>query len=353
MIRFSCPACKTAFDAKPVNAGAKFNCTKCGQRLQVPSPPANKTVLGTIEPVPLRSGELPEIPIGSHGYPIAAFDPPGSPKVPIPVGKLVPPSTSGPIVTPSASSVRGPWRKRLTIAVGASALCLLLWLGVCFVPWIASIGKSETEKAKEAVKSANAVQESGGLIVGVLMIEEFVSDINSIMWVKIWLTVENPSDTRLVPLRGEPDLSEVFSGKYKDELSITDEFSNKYKSISEYGYMSLQSGPYNNAKGIDKPKRIGAIEPKEHRIFTFLAPRPLANATRLNIAMPSPAANGKKVEFSLPIKLVDTETPRIETFDVVATSPPGTDPPPTIKRKCYFQRCDFDAAVAKWNKSFE
>jgi hypothetical protein len=46
VIDFSCPKCGTAQQA-PVNAaGQKVACTKCGQRLQVPAPLVNHTVMG-------------------------------------------------------------------------------------------------------------------------------------------------------------------------------------------------------------------------------------------------------------------------------------------------------------------
>jgi DNA-directed RNA polymerase subunit RPC12/RpoP len=51
MIRFSCPTCGTHFNAPPSRIGEKFDCTRCGQRIEVPGP-ASKTVLGKIEAAP-------------------------------------------------------------------------------------------------------------------------------------------------------------------------------------------------------------------------------------------------------------------------------------------------------------
>jgi mono/diheme cytochrome c family protein len=39
MIRFACPGCSQTFDVSDRQAGTKFNCDLCGQRLQVPQPP--------------------------------------------------------------------------------------------------------------------------------------------------------------------------------------------------------------------------------------------------------------------------------------------------------------------------
>jgi S1-C subfamily serine protease len=48
MIRFCCPTCKKILQATESQAGQKVACPGCGQRLQIPAPPRNKTVLGSI-----------------------------------------------------------------------------------------------------------------------------------------------------------------------------------------------------------------------------------------------------------------------------------------------------------------
>jgi hypothetical protein len=45
MIRFTCPRCKSVLSAPGNRGGTKTHCPKCQQRLQVPMPPANKTIL--------------------------------------------------------------------------------------------------------------------------------------------------------------------------------------------------------------------------------------------------------------------------------------------------------------------
>ena len=49
MIRYLCPKCRQLLTAKDAEAGAKLSCTQCGQRLQVPTPPPNKTMLGQLD----------------------------------------------------------------------------------------------------------------------------------------------------------------------------------------------------------------------------------------------------------------------------------------------------------------
>jgi DNA-directed RNA polymerase subunit RPC12/RpoP len=43
--RFSCPGCKELYEAVPAQAGMKFDCEKCGQRLQTPPAPFLKKTL--------------------------------------------------------------------------------------------------------------------------------------------------------------------------------------------------------------------------------------------------------------------------------------------------------------------
>lgn len=48
-IRFRCPTCKKSLKADDDKAGTKTNCPDCGQRIRVPKPPMQKTVLGELE----------------------------------------------------------------------------------------------------------------------------------------------------------------------------------------------------------------------------------------------------------------------------------------------------------------
>jgi hypothetical protein len=50
MIHFACPVWKTELREQRDRAGAKMTCPTCGQRLQVPYPATQKTVLGSMLP---------------------------------------------------------------------------------------------------------------------------------------------------------------------------------------------------------------------------------------------------------------------------------------------------------------
>lgn len=50
MIRFYCPGCQAQLQAQNDQVGTKVQCGGCGQRLQVPPDPRNRTVLGSIDP---------------------------------------------------------------------------------------------------------------------------------------------------------------------------------------------------------------------------------------------------------------------------------------------------------------
>jgi hypothetical protein len=53
MIRFACPACKAVLECPDDEAGCKMACPKCSQRLQIPTPPPDKTRLAPlVEHVP-------------------------------------------------------------------------------------------------------------------------------------------------------------------------------------------------------------------------------------------------------------------------------------------------------------
>lgn len=49
-IRFSCPSCKSIFTVSVAEAGTKTECNVCGQRIKIPAPQKQHTVLGEIVP---------------------------------------------------------------------------------------------------------------------------------------------------------------------------------------------------------------------------------------------------------------------------------------------------------------
>jgi hypothetical protein len=55
VIRFCCPQCQKVFDVSSAQAGIKFHCDACGQRIQVPSPSA-PTPLSVANPIQIASG---------------------------------------------------------------------------------------------------------------------------------------------------------------------------------------------------------------------------------------------------------------------------------------------------------
>lgn len=62
--RFACPACTAVMRAPPEAIGKKVSCLKCGQRILIPHPPQQKTMLGRLvfgdEPAPsaqVRDGD--------------------------------------------------------------------------------------------------------------------------------------------------------------------------------------------------------------------------------------------------------------------------------------------------------
>lgn len=64
-IRFACPRCQAPHSISSSAAGTKINCQKCGQRLQAPGPPPNKTVLArplAPEPEVLPLASSPALP---------------------------------------------------------------------------------------------------------------------------------------------------------------------------------------------------------------------------------------------------------------------------------------------------
>jgi transcription elongation factor Elf1 len=82
-IRFSCPRCRTGFESPASQAGTKFHCSACGQRIEVPAPPPNKTVLGSLDPLPppVPHAAPPPVPLNrADGIPLAQHD--NAPRMP-------------------------------------------------------------------------------------------------------------------------------------------------------------------------------------------------------------------------------------------------------------------------------
>jgi predicted Zn finger-like uncharacterized protein len=61
-VHFACPACRRSLAEPRSRAGEKILCPGCGQKLQIPTPPPNKTVLGVLEDPPIKT-EIAESPL--------------------------------------------------------------------------------------------------------------------------------------------------------------------------------------------------------------------------------------------------------------------------------------------------
>ena len=140
MIRFACPRCKTVHERPENEAGSKFACPNCQQRLQVPLPPENKTMIGSL----VAPGRNPIAP------------PPAVPREPRPVTTIpvandawddepvAPPRRSRradydddfDIARPSSRAGRGYALEECTRAANVGFLCALVSLGLIFAAMI-------------------------------------------------------------------------------------------------------------------------------------------------------------------------------------------------------------------------
>lgn len=63
MLYFVCPRCKSTQESPDHTAGSKVPCPKCGQRLQIPLPPPNKTILAPSVPMPTDPDASSGVPL--------------------------------------------------------------------------------------------------------------------------------------------------------------------------------------------------------------------------------------------------------------------------------------------------
>lgn len=69
-IRFACPTCKSALEAAEDTVGSKSSCPKCGQRVQVPDPRRDETLMGVL-PSDWLSQPVPKARDREEVFPIA------------------------------------------------------------------------------------------------------------------------------------------------------------------------------------------------------------------------------------------------------------------------------------------
>src|SRR5688500_16138627 len=112
MIRFACPRCSVVYTAPDRAVGKKTTCRSCQQRLQVPTPSLNHTVLGKLLPSPQSTSPAPmAIPVGVPAtVPVALTSPqptagtsplplpPSNPPAAIPLGSARKPHRVGALV---------------------------------------------------------------------------------------------------------------------------------------------------------------------------------------------------------------------------------------------------------------
>jgi hypothetical protein len=152
MIRFACPRCKVVVQQPESAAGTQFACPSCGQRLQIPVPPADKSMLGDLvgedHPVPAQSAAPPQPPVVS-----ASPGPASTPATPPPLPPAARPSRRNrdfdddyeddfPSIARAASR-RGRYSQESAVKAATSGLiCSLISLGlllVTFVLWVLTV----------------------------------------------------------------------------------------------------------------------------------------------------------------------------------------------------------------------
>ena len=134
MIRYKCPRCKSILESPDAKAGDKVACPKCQQRLQIPMPLRDKTMLAPLVSPPPTSPRPQAIPVGSPS--------PGTAHPPTPV-----PGSPDAASNPPAGSNRS--RGLLLVAVPVALLAGLLCIcGVAFFTPGARLAKSVFGVAK-------------------------------------------------------------------------------------------------------------------------------------------------------------------------------------------------------------
>lgn len=128
MIRFACPVCRSVLAVPEHAVGKKGSCPKCGQRLQIPAPSQNHTLLGISAPKKSTDGATPLVsPVEAdwqHSPPI---------REQVAASRVCPsetPSEQSPAFAPTAS--RRPWYRLAspTFLIGAIVLFFLPWVDI-------------------------------------------------------------------------------------------------------------------------------------------------------------------------------------------------------------------------------
>jgi hypothetical protein len=304
VIRFSCPRCNAVLRASDRRAGDKIPCPKCRQRLQIPGPPRNKTVLAPVVPTPIVIDPGPPPP------------------------KSLPANTPPPPVHPEMPHTWGPKPPGLRaillflVAVGsATALVILLLFGLFMFAFPEGTPNPLPDLSHVGWTSGVDSASSGPLQVSVLLVE-----LEQGMSV-IYLLAENRSDTQKI------DFAKDLNTPNRPHIvKITDEFDNQYQLPARLNHPLIIQG-------------ILGLRPKEFVIYVMPAQVPVDKAQRLYLEMSSLVIESDDTfKFKLPIK---RETITHEQLPVISF-PFGLAEAKPVTRTVLFKRDDFET----WGKKF-
>ena len=240
MIRFRCPSCKSSLSSDDNKAGTKVHCGVCGQKLMVPKPQLQKTVLGQLEP------PTPE-----------------------------PPSPATPLqTTPSGKSIRK-YPYWLFGVVGGSALLLLLFCGGGIAIWSQLGGDSsdpswkKLENIVSGNKSNNAAKR-GHLKYQIIQVQEAG-------FATVIVLVKNESETKLENYEYRKALD-------RKRIKIIDNFGNEYRVIRAI-----------------EPYSTSAISPGKAAARYFTINPVVKKATKLTVTLPTGVEGESAVTLSVPL----------------------------------------------------
>ena len=312
-MRFACPRCGVVLEAPESRAGDKIPCPKCQQRLQIPGPPRNKTVLAKVVPGPIvidpNRLKPPETLPQSEPTPALA---PADPATQLPLSDLPVPGAS-----------RLPLKRTLVAAVVLMGVLVaglafgLLTLVFPYEPWN-PVGDLAHFGWTAAAHSASA----GQLHEGILLVE-LVGDRQPLQFMRIYLLLENRSDTLKIDLAS--DLNMPAKGR-------------------------AARSPTTWATATVAPRELlnpPSLRPKDFAIVVLTAEAPVDPARCLYLDMPSPVQNStERLKFRMPVK---RET---VTRDLLVAFPDlfGYLPNRPVTRTVLFKRNDFEDWFQKYRQ---
>lgn len=175
MLRFLCPSCQSSLQVPESTAGKKGSCPRCGQRLQVPMPPRNRTVLGVL-PDATTSYATPSLPTPTASPP--------------PLAEYAPPAR-----LPQGTKLGCVALTIVLIAVGALGVSVLT-----FAPRQDSAKTTDLHPASTDAEAAQTVQHVGtaGLRVGGCLIWVIASFMYFLFWILCLVWVARDAKNRSI-----------------------------------------------------------------------------------------------------------------------------------------------------------